>query len=516
MSTASPRCSPGPLHSLLDEAAGRVPDKPAIISDDGTVTYRELAASSRRAAAWLHQAVGVRRGDRVVILLGSRPETVSTLFAVSRIGAIFVILSSEMRPYQLSQVLADAEPALLLAGDDQDLPADIDPRTRVVRAGSYRQQTQVTQARPPEFPGITTDPVCLIYTSGSTSAPKGVVSTHANVRFAAAAIGQRLRIADTDVIGLFLPLSFDYGLYQVFLSVQALSTLALGSQAHVGPGLLGKLTEWRVTGLPLMPGIATAIGRLARRTPGREMPQLRFITNTGARLSPQAIEELRRVFPDVAVFPMFGLTECKRVSILDPADYPSRPESVGRPLPDTECFVVDEEGRVLPPGEIGQLIVRGPHVMAGYWRAPELTDRRFARWRGGTERVLFSGDFCSMDSDGYLYFHGRDDDIYKSRGYRVSALEVEGAAADIDGVEEAAVLPPADGEPARLIVTGDLQPAQVLGALRDRLGDYKVPEQAERVGTLPRNANGKTDKRRLRALISGEGQRDAGRQEVAR
>lgn len=515
MNTTIPPCSPGPLHALLDEAAALVPDKPAIISDEGTLSYRELAASSRRTAAWLDQA-GVRRGDRVVILLGNRVEAISAMFAVSRIGAIFVILSSGMRPYQLSQVLADAEPALLLTGDDQELPADIGTQTQLVRLSGYHQQVPAAGAEPPGFPGITTDPVCLIYTSGSTSAPKGVVSTHANVRFAGAAIGQQLRIADTDVIGLFLPLSFDYGLYQAFLAVQAHATLALGNQAHVGPGLLGKLTDWQVTGLPLVPSIATAIGRLARRAPGREMPRLRFITNTGARLSPQAIGELQAIFPGVAVFPMFGLTECKRVSILDPADYPSRPESVGKPLPDTECLIVDGDGQVLPPGEVGELVVRGPHVMAGYWRAPALTDRRFARWRGGNERALFSGDFCSMDSDGYLYFHGRNDDIYKSRGYRVSALEVEGAAATIDGVEEAALLPPADDQPARLIVTGDLVPAQVIGALRDRLEDYKVPDEVECVGTLPRNANGKTDKNRLRELIIADGQGAPGPREVAR
>jgi acyl-CoA synthetase (AMP-forming)/AMP-acid ligase II len=493
-----------PLHALLDHAARQEPDKAAIVSDERTVTYRELAEESRRAAAWLHEA-GVGRGDRVVLLLPNRIETVSALFAVSRLGAIFVILSTGMRPYQLRHVLADAEPALLLTGEDQELPEDIEQGVRVVPLGDYRQGVRAARAEPPVFPGITIDPVCLIYTSGSTSVPKGVVSTHANMRFAAAAIGQRLGIADTDVVGVFLPMSFDYGLYQVFLSMQALATLALGGPEHVGPGLLSKLSEWQVTGLPLVPSIATAISRLVRRTPEQDLPKLRFVTNTGARLGPQAIDELRTIFPAAEVFPMFGLTECKRVSILDPADYPSRPESVGPPLPDTECFIVGDDGRVLPPGEPGELVVRGPHVMAGYWRAPELTDRRFRPWGDGTERVLFSGDRCSMDADGYLYFHGRDDDIYKSRGYRVSALEVEGAAAGLDGVEDAALLPPADGGPARLVVTGELTPPQVLAGLRDRLEDYKVPDEVTHIATMPRNVNGKTDKQRLRESEPGEG-----------
>jgi acyl-CoA synthetase (AMP-forming)/AMP-acid ligase II len=509
-----------PLHTLLDHAARQAPDKAAIVSDERTVTYRELAEESRRSAAWLHQA-GVGRGDRVVLLLPNRIETVSALFAVSRLGAIFVVLSTGMRPYQLRHVLADAEPALLLTGEDQELPENAEG-VRVVSLGDYRQGVRATRPEPPEFPGITVDPVCLIYTSGSTSVPKGVISTHANMRFAAAAIGRRLGITETDVVGVFLPMSFDYGLYQVFLSMQALATLALGGPEHVGPGLLGKLSEWQVTGLPLVPSIATAIGRLVRRAPDHELPKLRFITNTGARLGPETIDELREIFPGAGVFPMFGLTECKRVSILDPADYPSRPDSVGSPLPDTECFIVGDDGRVLPPGEPGELVVRGPHVMAGYWRAPELTDRRYRPWREGTERVLFSGDRCSMDADGYLYFHGRDDDIYKSRGYRVSALEVEGAAAGLEEVEEAALLTPVDGGPARLVVTGRLTPAEVLAALRDRLEDYKVPDEVTRIETMPRNVNGKTDKQRLRELEpdgdgAGEPDRPAEtRQEVSR
>lgn len=502
--TTTPSPPPGgqTLHDLLDEAAVRAPARTAVISDEGTVTYGELAGQSRRAATWLHEA-GVRRGDRVVVMLPNRVEVVTTLFATSRIGAAFVILSAGMRPYQLRHVLADAEPALLLTGDDQEIPADIGSRVRIVRLGEARRRIQASHDDPPGFPGISIDPVCLIYTSGSTSDPKGVISTHANVRFAAAAIGQRLGIEDTDVIGLFLPLSFDYGLYQVFLSMQAAATLALGDPGQVGPGLLTTMSRWRVTGLPLVPSIATAIGRLTRRGsrggPAADLPDLRFITNTGARLGPRAIDELRGIFPRARIFPMFGLTECKRVSILDPADQPGRPESVGRPLPGTECFIVGDGGRVLPPGEPGELVVRGPHVMAGYWRAPELTAKRFRPWGNGTERALFTGDRCSLDADGYLYFHGRDDDIYKSRGYRVSAIEVEGAAAGLDGVEDAALVPPADGQPARMFVTGRLEPAQVTAALRDRLEDYKVPDEVIRLGSLPRNVNGKTDKHRLRA-----------------
>jgi acyl-CoA synthetase (AMP-forming)/AMP-acid ligase II len=445
-----------PLHELLDTTAASVPGKTAVVSDERTVTYGELAEESRRVAAWLH-ARGVRRGDRVAMVLPNRVETVLTL----------------------------------------------DDYAREVGAGTAGPDNR--PAGPPPFPGITTDPVCLIYTSGSTAMPKGVVSTHRNVRFAASAIQSRIGVRPDDVVGVFLPLSFDYGLYQVFLAFQVGATLALGSDRHVGPGLLRKLREWKVTGLPLVPSIATTICRLLRRSPDQELPPLRFITNTGAKLGKRTVDELLASFPDCEPFLMFGLTECKRVSIMSPADYTRKPDSVGQPLPDTECLIVGDDGQVLPPGEPGELVVRGPHVMSGYWNAPELTAKRYRPWGNGLERALFTGDRCSIDEEGFLYFLGRDDDIYKSRGYRVSALEIEDAAAGVAGVDEAAVVPPEEeGRGAVLFAAGSASPDGVMATLRERLEDYKVPDQVLVLEELPLNTNGKVDKKRLRELLERE------------
>lgn len=486
-----------PLHEIVDRRAAATPDRPAIVSDERTVTYAELALEVRRAATWLRHN-GVRRHDRVMIVLPNRAEVVTVMFAASRLGAAFVILNEGVKPLHMRHVVEDAEPAVIMAGDGATNAREVAGDRPVLTLDNYAADVPASAPIDEPFPGITTDVVSLIYTSGSTAKPKGVVSTHRNVRFAAEAIGARLGVEAADVVGVFLPLSFDYGLYQVHLALQAGATLAVGHTGHVGPGLVRKLCAWRVTVLPLMPNIATTLLRLLERDPGQKRPPLRSVTNTGAELAPRVVDKLQAELPGCRVFIMFGLTECKRVAILDPADFDRKRGSVGTPLDDTECFIVDDHGQPVPPGAVGELVVRGPHVMSGYWRAPELNAKRFRRFGDGLETALFTGDQCSLDDDGFLYFHGRDDDIYKARGFRVSALEVEDVASSLRGVREAALVPPRNGEDPVLFVTGDIEPPAIVAQLREGLEDHKVPPRVIRVKRMPVNANGKLDKQALR------------------
>ncbi|HEX2078009.1 MAG TPA: AMP-binding protein [Longimicrobium sp.] len=487
------------VHDFLDEAAARLPEKVAVRSDDGSVSYRELAERSRRVAAWLHGR-GVRRGDRMLLLLPNGIPAVVALFAASRIGALFVIVNPAVKPFHLRHILADAEPALIVAGERPEGDVDLDAHAPVLRLGEQWEEAQAFRGEAPAFPGISSDPVCLIYTSGSTGKPKAVVSAHRNVVAATRGIQACLKMRESDVVGTFLPLSFDVGLYQLFLSFQVGATVALGHEGHVGPLLLKKIQEWQVTGLPGVPNLAHMLIRMSRRAGGK-LPPLRYVTNTGAHLPRAYIEEIRELYPQCQVFVMFGLTECKRVSILDPAEYERKRDSVGRPLPDTECVIIDADGNPVPPGVPGELVVRGPHVMLGYWRAPELTAKRYRPFGPGMEIALYTGDTCSLDEEGYLYFHGRSDDIYKQRGYRVSALEVEAAACDVPGVQQAALIPPSERHGATLFAVTDLTSQQVLAALQERLEEYKLPAQIITLETLPLMPNGKTDRTRLRATL---------------
>ncbi|MBO4204633.1 class I adenylate-forming enzyme family protein [Micromonospora echinofusca] len=504
------------LHDLLDGRAARTPDAVALTQGDRSLSYRQLADRSRAAARWL-RGRGVRRGDRVLILAGNDAGAVPLLFAASRLGALYVLLSDQIRPFHLRHVLADCTPRVVVAtpraaplvttlGGDGDPPpvAGLDeavwdpaPAPDVAAPDAAGPAGAAGPGTLPDAaPCLSVDPVSLIYTSGSTALPKAVVSTHRQVLFAARAIQARLGYRADDVVFCCLPLSFDYGLYQVFLACLAGARLVLGDQTDAGPPLLGRLVDQRVTVLPLVPSLAVTLCRLTARA-DRRPERLRLVTNTGAALTDAVSARLRALLPQVDVVAMFGLTECKRISVAEPNLYLTRPGSVGRPLPDTEVRIVGPDGTPLPPGETGELVVRGPHVMAGYWNAPELTARRFRTDPFG-QPVLHTGDRCRLDTDGYLYFVGRDDDIFKQRGVRVSTTEIEGAAMDVPGVELAAALPPDDGHGSRLAVTGDLTPERLRKELADRLEEPKMPAECRVVPALPLNVNGKVDRRALR------------------
>ncbi len=344
------------------------------------------------------------------------------------------------------------------------------------------------------------DLACLIYTSGSTGMPKAVMSPHRQMVFAIGAIGEVLGYTADDTVFSCTPLSFDYGLYQVFLSQAVGAHLVLDGDASAGPALLRRLEETGATVFPLVPALAATLVRLVGRT-GTHRLRLRLVTNTGAALGESQISALRAGFPGLRVAPMYGLTECKRVSVLEPESVDARPGSVGRPLPGTTCVVVDEEGRVLPAGSGGELVVSGPHVMPGYWNAPELTGARFRPGPDG-RNALYTGDRCRLDEDGYIYFLGRDDDVYKRKGFRVSTMEIEQAALDIPGVDQAAALSPVGDGPAHLFVSGEVNVPDVLAGLRDRLEPHKVPDVCEALEVLPLTPHGKIDKAALGSLTS--------------
>jgi acyl-CoA synthetase (AMP-forming)/AMP-acid ligase II len=201
---------------------------------------------------------------------------------------------------------------------------------------------------------------------------------------------------------------------------------------------------------------------------------------------------------------MFGTTECKRISIMPPESELERPESVGLALPGTEIVIQDEAGKPLPAGQTGEIVVRGPHVMAGYWRAPQITARVFRQDQRSGQVWLHTGDYGHLDGDGYLYFEGRRDDMFKHKGARVSTLEIEAAAMDIPGIRGAVVLPPADGGELEICVATELSPPAVLRELAARLESAKVPAVCHVVAEIPLTLNGKNERRRLSDLVKGQ------------
>lgn len=486
------------LCELLENSAQEYPYKIALITDEGWFTYSQLSKERDCISAYM-QACGIRDGDRIILLLSHCRFLISSIFAASKVGATYILLHESITKYQLEYIIKDSQAAYLLTTDDFYVELELASvkgikviLERTVAADEPCQDIQNVQV---QQGGSSNEIACLLYTSGSTGRPKAVVCHHANILFVLESILSCLRIDGKDVIGNFLPLSFDYGMYQVFLAFRKGATLALGQRADIGPVLIQKLKQWSITGLPIVPSMGEALIKLMKRRTVH-LPALRFITNTGAAFPQIYLEGLRKFFPDCLVYLMYGLTECKRVSILQPEYLNTKPNSVGTPLPGTRCTVVDEKGLPLPPYQVGELVVHGPHVMMGYLNDKQRTEQ-FFREMGSLGRSLYTGDYFWMDDEGFLYFHARKDDMFKQNGFRISPTEIELAAVDIDGVEQAALVLVGNPRVPILVAKSVLDSDRINEELGRRLEDYKMPKHIYVTNKLPLSVNGKIDKNKL-------------------
>ncbi|MFF8473759.1 class I adenylate-forming enzyme family protein [Streptomyces sp. NPDC015414] len=482
----SPR---GPLvHTLLDEAAAERPDARAVRDARGGWTYRETARHSHAVAAWL-RAAGVGPGDRVLVQWPTDRRLVAVLYGVSRAGAVLVPVNPDTRPYQLRAVVDSAEPRLVLTTGERDVV--------------WKEIEDLIDAGPvPEPEGVAPDGLAfLVYTSGSTSVPKGVIEPHAQVVFATRALVAELGYRPDDVVLCRFPVSWDYGLYKVLMCAAARCEIVLaGEESDLT--LLRRMREVGATVVPVVPSFATMIGKLADREPGPDGGnRVRLFTNTGAALPPSTADRLREAFPGAVVVRQYGQTECKRVSVMPPAEEHERPDSVGRPIRGTRVLILGPDGTEVPTGELGEIVATGPHVMPGYWRAPEISARTFRTDPATGATRLHTGDYGRVDEDGYLYFHGRVDDMFKRKGIRMSTLEIEAAAMDVPGVRAAGVVPPAGGRDLAICVETDLAPHTVLRELAQRLEPLKVPSLCHVVDAFPLTAHGKNATKELAALL---------------
>jgi len=492
------------IHSLLDGAVEEAANSPAVRDAAGGWTYGELSRYSHAVDMWLDER-GIGPGDRVVAQLPTTRELVALFFGISRRGAVFVPLNPGMKIFHLCSVMENAEPRLFVAADGA--AAEIGLKTGVLTLAFSQVWREIdalyrTGARAATAEVHPEDVAVLIYTSGSTGMPKGVIGPHAQVTFASKAICAELGYRGDDVVFCRFPMSWDYGLYKVLLSCIGRSEIVL-ADGDSDLVMLKRMREVGATVVPIVPSLATMIATLAERESGPPAP-VRLFTNTGAALPPVTIDKLRAAFPGVKVVRQFGQTECKRITIMPPAEDTDRPEAVGRPLPGTKVLIVDANCDELAVGQVGEIVVTGPHVMPGYWRAEELTARTFRRGARGELR-LHTGDYGRLDEDGYLYFDGRRDDMFKRKGIRMSTLEIEAAALDIPGVRAAGAIPPSEHRDLALCVQTDLEPHAVLRELAQRLEPAKVPATCHVIEEFPLTAHGKNATKELALLVEGTG-----------
>ena len=505
------------IENWLAESARKFGSKTALITPQRRLTYAEFDDSSTRLAAAL-AARGVERGDRVLVFMDNCWEAVVSIFAILKAGAVFSPINPSTKADKLAScsqlprrrhpdpgslpVVAEARQAPSVAAHgDRD-------GSRVPRpAGMGRRLRGLSRPRAiaGSPPGHRHRPRHAHLHLGLDRLPEGRDDDAPNIVAAATSITTYLENTPDDIILNVLPISFDYGLYQVLMAVKLGATLVLEKSFAFPQAIFDRMRDGEGHRLAAGADHGGADPADERPEARRVLPHLRYITNTAAALPPAHIARLQELFPGARLYSMYGLTECKRCTYLPPAELDRRPGSVGIAIPGTEAYVVDDDGTRVRPGVVGELVIRGPHVMKGYWENRDRDRRGAAPGPYPWEKVLHTGDLFRTDDEGFLYFVGRKDDIIKTRGEKVAPKEVENVLYALPAIREAAVVGVPDpilGLAIKAIVALGPRPTlterEVIRHCAQHLEDFMVPKTVEFRDELPKTDTGKISRRLVR------------------
>lgn len=514
------------IHHMLRNSALRFPEKEALVHGEQRLSYGTIAKQTGGLASGLRR-IGLQRGDRVGIYLDPSVPQVLSIFGVSQAGGVFVPINGLLFPDQVSHIMKDCRMRGIittqtrlasLAPHLKEIPslefavvlgegasADFSLRTHL-----FEELCQSTSPADWRDVQIEKDLACILYTSGSTGKPKGVMLNHAQVMAGSSIVSTYLGITASERILAILPFSFDAGLNQLMTAFQQGGTLVLMTFVFARE-IVQMLLKEKISGLAGVPTLWSLLVQPNSSLQKHEFPNLRYITNTGGRMPQTVLAALRQLLPTTEIFLMYGLTEAFRSTYLPPEELDRRPTSMGKAIPDTEILVVDEEGRPCKPGEVGELVHRGPTVSMGYWGQPELTARVLKPHPflppelGDSEKVCYSGDLVKMDEDGFLYFVGRRDNMIKSSGFRISPTEVEEVLFQSNKLQHAAIIGVPDeilGQSIKAFVVpkeGESLDVQALLAFcAEKLPRHMIPKMVEVLNTLPKTPSGKIDYPALR------------------
>jgi acyl-CoA synthetase (AMP-forming)/AMP-acid ligase II len=447
-------------------------------------------------------------GDRVAVFLDNSVEAVVAIFGTLEAGGCIVVVNTLTQPDRVRRIMDNCTPRYLVTTPDRlaaiqgSLTIDSHgPRPVIVGPDEVGRTSFAKVTEGHEFvprPTLTdNDLAAIIYTSGSTGDPKGVTHLHRTIDAAVEVIIEYLGNDDSDVIMNVLPLSSSYGLLQLLCTVRTRARFVLEKGVGFPFEIIKRIREEGVTGFAGSPTIWAILLKL-EGVKREDVRSLRYITNAAAALPVSFIPRLRQLFPTTRIYLMHGLTECLRTTFLPPEEVMTRSTSVGKGMRNIQLWLEDSERRVLGKGEAGELIVRGPSLMTGYWHDPESTAQVLIPGPFPWERVLRTGDVFRMDEEGYFHFVGRSDEVIKSKGEKVSPVEVENVIYTLDAVLENRVIGVPDdvlGQAIRAeIVLKDgkkLTDREVKSHCRLYLEDFKVPHVVEFVSTLPKTSTGK-------------------------
>jgi acyl-CoA ligase (AMP-forming) (exosortase A-associated) len=518
------------FHELLLNSAERCPDRIALRSKGNELSYAGLAGLTSRVANGL-RTLGLQRLDRVGVYLPKRVETVAAFFGIAAAQGVFVPINPLLKADQVGYIIDNCDVRILITSRDRwnELKGGLRQETSVrhvvlVDSTDFSEDEigwDALLALPEgrDFAGrsvIDIDMAAILYTSGSTGKPKGVVLSHRNLITGAVSVSTYLDNHQDDRLLAVLPFSFDYGLSQVTTAFRVGASVTLMDYLFPRDVVRGVETD-RITGLAAVPPVWIQLADLT--WPAGITEHLRYITNSGGRMPRPTLDKLRASLPGTKPFLMYGLTEAFRGTYLPPDQIDSRPDSMGKAIPNAEILVVRPDGTPCAPNEPGELVQRGSLVALGYWNDPQKTAERFKPLPGQrselpiTELAVWSGDTVRMDDEGFLFFVGRHDEMIKTSGYRVSPTEVEeiiyasGHVADAVAfgaphpkLGEAIVVvasphPSANHEPVKPADSADT----LMVYCKQKMPNYMVPQHFAWLDALPRNPNGKFDRPALAA-----------------
>ena len=522
------------LPELIALTAHRTPQAIALTHGASSLSYADLSASVSQFASGL-MGLGLARGERVAIYLEKRFETVIASFGVPAAGAVFVPVNPLLKPEQVAFILRDCNVRVLVTSPERlalmkDALVECHDLRHVVVTDSVANSAQadVTVTGPlvltfwrdllssPLRPGhrvIDIDMAAILYTSGSTGQPKGVVLSHRNMVAGAKSVASYLENNPQDTLLAALPLSFDAGFSQLTTAFHAGARVVLLN--YLMPrDVLKAMEREKVTGLTAVPPLYIQLAQLD--WPAVVNDNLRYFANTGGRMPRETLTSLRQRVPKAKPFLMYGLTEAFRSTYLPPEEVDRRPDSIGKAIPNAEILVLREDGSACSPEEPGELVHRGALVGMGYWNDTEKTAERYKLLASDApgrqpglqlpEYAVFSGDTVRKDAEGFLYFIGRRDEMMKTSGYRVSPTEVEEILYATQMVGECVAFGvdhPSLGHAIQVIATNAIGTGarglnDLMSECRARMPAYMVPAGIEIVaGPLPRNPNGKIDRKLL-------------------
>jgi acyl-CoA ligase (AMP-forming) (exosortase A-associated) len=520
------------VHELISHRAQYSPDDIALQIKDNRFSYTLLNHKVQEIAQG-YSALSIVNGDRVGIYLAKNQENVQAMFACSVIGAIFVPINPVLKAPQVQHIANDCQIKLLVTNRarlkalipvldnfpelNTIIVIDVNEKD-IAQLNTTKKYCMISWQAMIEKGQKTTlnvnhskasaDLAAILYTSGSTGQPKGIMLSHTNIILGAKSVSQYLQLTPKDNILAVLPLSFDYGLNQL------MSCFLVGAKCILLDYLLANdvikaITKYNITGLAAVPPLWM---QLAKATwPEGAARSMRYFTNSGGVLPLPTLAALRKHMPQASPYLMYGLTEAFRSTYLPPLEIEQRPTSMGKAIPYAEIMVLREDGNECDHNEVGELVHIGPLVTLGYWQNRAATIARFKKTPAqavnieNTPLAVFSGDYVKRDEEGFLYFVSRKDAMIKTSGYRVSPTELESVLLELPEVEEAAVIATPSKEIGQeimaLIVSATSDKTSITKTIMKhcqlKVPNYMIPKQLRFLTSLPRNANGKVDIKRL-------------------